>query len=124
MSYPPQPPPYGLPPGPPPPRPPRRGMSNAARFGIGLALAIPAMILVGAVQTIPFVVSDALSLPSELTPIPMLGANALLLALFVFGLVRERTRFVVLGMMAGVAILFVLAAGACVLLLTGLATGP
>lgn len=122
MSHPPQPPAYGLPPGP-PPRPPRRGMSNAARFGIGVALAIPAMILVGAFQVLPMVVSDALSLPSELVPVATLGANALLLTLFVLGLVRERTRFIVLGMMAGVAILFVIAAGACILLLTGAFSG-
>ena len=98
-------------------------MSNAARFGIGLALAIPAMILVGGFQVLPMVVNDALSLPAELAPVSMVGANALLLTLFVFGLVRELNRFIVLGMMAGVAILFVLAAGACILLLTGLPTG-
>ena len=122
MSQPPQPPRYGQPPGP-PPRPARRGMSNAAKFGIGVALAIPAMVLVGVFQTVPWMVSDALSVPSEVAGLSMFGASVLLLALFVVGLVRERTRFVVLGILAGVAILFVIAAGACILLLTGLASG-
>jgi hypothetical protein len=50
-------------------------------------------------------------------------ADVALLGLFVLGLVKERSRFIVLGMLAGVAILFVLAAGACILLLTGLTAG-
>ena len=98
-------------------------MSNSARFGIGVLLSLPTLFLLGAAQAVPQMVSGALSLPPELGAVAMLVANLALLALFILGLVKERTRFVVLGIMAGVAILFVLAAGACILLLTGLASG-
>jgi hypothetical protein len=67
-------------------------------------------------------VAGTLSLPSELSAVSSLVLNLALLAVFILGLVKERTRFIVLGMMAGVAILFVLAAGACILLLTGVTT--
>jgi hypothetical protein len=99
-------------------------MSNAARFGIGMLLSLPTLFLLGVVQAVPQMVSGSLSLPPELGAVVMLVANLALLALFILGLVKERTRFVVLGIMAGVAILFVLAAGACILLLTGLGSGP
>jgi hypothetical protein len=97
-------------------------MSNGARFGIGVALALPALFLVGVAQAVPPWVSGTLSLPAEIGAVSSLALNLALLALFILGLVKERTRFVVLGMMAGVAILFVLAAGACILLLTGVTT--
>jgi hypothetical protein len=94
-------------------------MSNGARFGIGVLLSLPALFLAGVVQAVPHMVQGALSLPPDLAIVSSLALNLALLALFILGLVKERTRFVVLGMMAGVAILFVLAAGACILLLTG-----
>ena len=97
-------------------------MSNGARFGIGVLLSLPALVLAGVVQAVPQMVQRALSLPPELAAVSSLVLNLALLALFILGLVKERTRFVVLGMMAGVAILFVLAAGACILLLTGVTT--
>lgn len=97
-------------------------MSNGARFGIGVLLSLPALVLAGVVQAVPQMVQGALSLPPELAAVSSLVLNLALLALFILGLVKERTRFVVLGMMAGVAILFVLAAGACILLLTGVTT--
>jgi hypothetical protein len=98
----------------------RRGRSNVAKFWIGVALCLPALVLVGALESIPTVVSNRLNLPSELGVIATFGLNIALLGAFIWGLVREGTRFILVGMLAGLAILLVLAAGACIVLLTGL----
>jgi branched-subunit amino acid transport protein len=106
--------------GPPPVPPPRRGLSNVAKFWIGVALCLPAMFVVGMLQTIPGLVMDALPLPPEVATVSHLGLNLAVLAAVVAGLVVEKTRFFVLGVLAGLAVLFVVAAGACILLLSGL----
>ncbi|WP_457252806.1 hypothetical protein [Pedococcus sp. P5_B7] len=98
----------------------RRGRSNVAKFWIGVALCIPALFLVGGLESLPTVVGNAVNLPNELSTIATLGLNVGLLAAFIVGLVRESTRFIMVGMLAGLAIVFVLAAGACVVLLVGL----
>lgn len=126
--------PPGLPPGQPPRgpvgpsaggpwRPPRRGPSNVARFWIGVALCLPVLFVAGALQAIPSVVADSLSLPPEVGQFATLGLDLALFAAFITGLVVERTRFIVLGILAGTAAMFVVAAGACILLLAGLASG-
>jgi|EndMetStandDraft_7_1072992.scaffolds.fasta_scaffold163224_2 hypothetical protein len=102
---------------------PRRGRSNVAKFWIGVALCLPVLFLVGALESLPTVVGDAVNLPGEVSAIATFGLNIGLLAAFVLGLVRESTRFVVVGIIAGVAILFVLAAGACIALLAGVGQG-
>jgi len=101
---------------------PRRGRSNVAKFWIGVALCIPALFVVGVLESIPTAVGNALNLPSELSAIATLGLDVALLAAVVVGLVKEATRFLVLGILAGVAVLFVLAAGACIVLLTGVSS--
>lgn len=119
MSKPPLPSPYGT-----PPLPPRRdGLSNVARFWIGVALCLPAMFVVGVLQSIPGTFIRALSLPPELATFTSLGLNLVVLAALVTGLVVEKTRFIVLGILAGLAVLFVVAAGACILLLSGFGSG-
>jgi hypothetical protein len=100
----------------------RRGRSSVARFWIGVALCIPTLFVVGVLESLPTAVGRAVHLPGELSAIATLGLNAGLLAAVVVGLVREATRFVVVGILAGLAVLFVLAAGACIALLAGAGT--
>ena len=122
MSH--QPPPYGGPPqhpyGGPPGEPPPSGMSNKAKFWLGVVLALPASILgpvlVGVAVNLGQVVSADGPLSGILGGLVSLG----LLAGFVVLVVIERTRWIGLGMLAGTAILFVVAAGACVVLIIGL----
>jgi hypothetical protein len=97
----------------------RRGRSNVAKFWIGVALCLPAVFVVGVLGSLPTIVGNAVNLPSGLSALATFGMSVALLAIAVLGLVRERTRFIVVGMLAGLAILFVLAAGACIVLLTG-----
>ena len=123
MSQPPPSSPYGQPPGAEPWRPPRRGRSNVFKFWMGVLLCLPALFVVGALQAVPRAVGDALSLPPELGQFSTLGLDLGLVAAFIAGLVVQRTRFIVLGILAGMAVLFVVAAGACVLLLVGLSNG-
>lgn len=99
---------------------PRRGRSNVAKFWIGVALCLPVLFVVGVLESLPTVTGDALGIPNEVSAIATFGLNIGLLAAFIVGLVREGTRFIVIGIIAGVAILFVLAAGACIALLAGL----
>ena len=104
-------------------RPPRRGRSNVAKFWTGVALCLPALFVAGALQAIPRAIASSLSLPPELGQFSTLGLDLALFGAFITGLVVEKTRFIVLGILAGIAVLFVVAAGACVLLLAGLASG-
>lgn len=119
--------PPGLPPGQPPVRPPgepwkppRRGRSNVFKFWMGVLLCLPVLFVAVALQAIPRAVGDALSLPPEVGQFSTLGLDLGLFAAFIAGLVVEKTRFIVLGVLAGIAVLFVIAAGACVLLIVGL----
>ena len=119
-----------LPPGQPPVRPagepwkpPRRGRSNVFKFWMGVLLCLPALFVAGALQAVPRAVGDALSLPPEVGQFSTLGLDLGLFVAFIAGLVVEKTRFIVLGIIAGVAVLFVVAASACILLLAGLASG-
>ena len=119
------PPPYGGPPVPPdqspygrpPDHPPPSGMSNKAKFWVGAVLAVPAVI-VG-----PLLVGGALNLGQVISADGPLGGvlsgvvALLLLAGLVMLMVVEKTRWIGLGMLAGFAILAILAAGACVVLI-------
>ena len=98
----------------------RRRLSNVAKFWIGVAACLPALVLAGLLVSLPSVVGNELNLPGQLIGIASFGMSIGLLAVGVFGLVRESTRFFVVGMLAGLAILLVLAAGACIVLLAGL----
>jgi hypothetical protein len=101
---------------------PRRRRSNTSKFWIGVVLCVPALFVVGVLESLPTLVGNALNLPDALSTIATFGLNLGLLAAFVVGLVRDSTRFVFVGILAGLAILFVLAAGACIVLLTGVGT--
>ena len=101
---------------------PRRGRSNVAKFWIGVVLCLPTLFVIGLLESLPTTVGNAVDLPSELSAIATFGLNIGLLGAFIVGLVREATRFIVVGILAGIAILFVLAAGACIVLLAGLAS--
>lgn len=112
--------PSGQPPLRPPYPPVRRGRSNVARFWIGVLLCLPALFVVGALESLPTLVGGKIGVPSEVSSLATIGLNIGLLGTLILGLVRESTRFIVVGIMAGLAILFVLAAGACIALLAGL----
>ena len=92
-------------------------MSNKAKFWIGAVLAVPAVIAG------PLLVAGALNLGQVITADGPLGgilsgvAALLLLVGLVTLIVVERTRWIGLGMLAGFAILVILTAGACVVLL-------
>ncbi len=120
-------PPYGGPPGPypqgpsgPPLGPPPGGMSNKAKFWIGVALTVPVMIVSSLVTGAGSAAVDAAggdpgvgAALSGLLALTMLG-------LFVAACVVQRTRWFALGILAGTGILLILAAGACVVLLVAL----
>ena len=125
-------PPYGGPPygGPPGPYPPQQqpgqpngqpsGMSNKAKFWIGVALALPVVLLGSIISGGPRPSSTA----SAGTPTPLAAVAFVVglgeLAALVAAIVLARTRWFAIGVIAGVAVLFVLAAGACVVLIVGL----
>ncbi|MCW2761240.1 MAG: hypothetical protein JWR85_1441 [Marmoricola sp.] len=62
----------------------------------------------------------ALAVPALVVALAAGVLALLMLAGFVFMVVAERTRWIALGILAGVAILFILAAGACVVLIVAL----
>jgi hypothetical protein len=125
MSQQPPPPPYGGPPMSYPPggREPGSGRSNKATFWIGVALAIPALIVSG------IVTSAGAALVDSVGGDPALGATLstvlglLVLAGFIAMVVHSRTRWLALGIMAGTAVLFILFAGACVALIVAYSNG-
>ena len=125
MSQQPPPPPYGGPPRPDPPGPypqgpsgaPPSGLSNKAKFWIGVALTIPALFLAGVVTAAPSAVLDSLNADPTLSGVVGFGLLLMMFVLFIVAIVMERTRWFALGILAGTAVLFVLAAGACVALL-------
>ena len=97
------------------------GMSNKAKFWVGVLLALPAVALasvvlgaaIGLISTVlgDYEVATALS---GVLSLAMLGG-------FVALVVIEKTRWFAIGMLAGIAILAIVAAGACVALLVALA---
>jgi branched-subunit amino acid transport protein len=90
---------------------------------MGVLLCLPVLFVAGALQALPSTFADAVHLPQSVGQFMVLGIDIALLGAFITGLVVEKTRFLVLGIIAGIAVLFVVAAGACVLLLAGLASG-
>lgn len=104
---------YGGAPGEPPPS----GLSNKAKFWIGVAVALPAMAVAGIISGAGSAVVDALG-GDPAVGAAVSGAIALaLLAGFVTMIVLARTRWIALGILAGSAIVLILAAGVCVALL-------
>ncbi len=82
-----------------------------------MVLALPAMIvgplLVGAAVN----VGQVISADSPLSALLGGFVSLLLFVGFVFLIVVDRTRWIGLGMLAGIAILMILAAGACIVLI-------
>ena len=116
---PPAPGPGGPPAGPPFPQP--TGLSNKAKFWFGVLLAIPVLIVSGLVSSVPSIVlSNATGAVGTAAGIVTLVLDVALLVLLVAGIVWRPTRWWALGAVAGMAVLFVVLAGACVVLLVGL----
>jgi len=122
MTQQPPPPPWGTPPpfptGPPPPQP--SGLSNKAKFWIGVALAIPAMFGSGVLLGLADAVLDGTTPTSDADAAVSGLVSLLLLAGFITAIVVEKTRWIAIGMLAGGAAALILAAGACLVLLAGL----
>ena len=110
---------YGGPPGVPPGAPPPGGMSNKAKFWIGAVLALPAMVasavLMGLGASVPGPNGD-----SSLGAVLSMIIGVILLVGYVTLIVLPRTRWLALGMLAGGAVVLILAAGACIALLVAL----
>ena len=117
------PPPYAGPPAAPPPGPGRPGgLSNRARFWIGFALAAPLLFVLAFLTSVPsWVLSVAPSLDPSLGGVAAFAVVVLELVGLVAALVVERTRWFAIGFLAGAATVFIVLAGACVVLLVGLA---
>lgn len=120
---------YGGPPGGPPayppgpypqPQGPRPGMSNKAKFWIGVALSIPAVILGAVVSGGGSAVVSALGGDPQAGAILSSVLGLLMFAGLIAAIVFERTRWFALGIIAGVAVLLILLAGACIVLLVAL----
>jgi hypothetical protein len=131
MSQQPPPPPYGGPPGnyPPGPYPPQdpgprpSGMSNKAKFWIGVALTIPVIVVCSIISGASSAVVEGIG-GDPSTGAAAAGVVSLVqLGVFIAALVLDRTRWFALGVLAGTGILLILAAGACVVLIVGLSNG-
>jgi uncharacterized membrane protein len=95
-------------------------MSNKAKFWIGVALALPVLILSGIISGAASAVVDGISSDSNAAAAVAFVVGLGELAAVVAAVVFARTRWFAIGVIAGVAVLFVLAAGACVVLIIGL----
>jgi hypothetical protein len=95
-------------------------MSNKAKFWIGVALSIPALILGGIVTGLGTGVAGGLGADSEASAIISSVLGLGLLAALVVAIVLEKTRWFAIGIVAGSAVLFILLAGACIVLLVAL----
>jgi hypothetical protein len=100
-----------------PQQPPPSGMSNTAKFWIGVLLAIPAVVIGSVLVGIVSGIGSAVD--SSGTAAGLLGGlvGLLELAAVVVALVLPKTRWFAIGAIAGIAVLTVLAAGACVVLI-------
>jgi hypothetical protein len=95
-------------------------MSNKAKFWWGVLLTIPVVVVTGFLASLPPLVISAVLGGDNAYPaggIASIVVNVLLLGLLVAAIVWERTRYLALGVLAGTALLFVLVAGACAVLL-------
>jgi hypothetical protein len=92
-------------------------MSNTAKFWIGVVLALPVIVLGSILIGIASGIGAALDDTGTASAILGGLASVLELAAVVVAVVLPKTRWFALGTIAGVAVLVVLAAGACVALL-------
>lgn len=111
-SYPPnQPSPYG--------QPPKEGMSNKAQTWLGIALTIPLVLVMsligGALGALGNGSSASTTVAGAVIPLASMGVPIALLF-------SSRTRFIGVGLFIGYAVLLIVAAGACVVLLAALSS--
>ena len=109
--------PYGGPPGPYQPPEPTPGMSNKAKFWIGVLLTIPAIILGSVITGVGSAAVNAVNGDPAIGAAVSSVLGLLIFAAYIAAIVIPRTRWFALGILAGTAVLFILAAGACVALI-------
>ena len=95
-------------------------MSNKAKFWIGVVLALPVLVLAGVISGAASAVVDGISGDSNAAAAVAFVVGLGELAALVAAIVLAPTRWFAIGVIAGIAVLFVLAAGACVVILIGL----
>jgi len=95
-------------------------LSNKAKFWIGVVLAVPVLVLAGIVSGAASAVVDGVSGDSNAAASVAFVVGLGELAAVVAAIVFAPTRWFAIGVIAGLAVLFVLAAGACVVLIVGL----
>jgi hypothetical protein len=98
-------------------------MSNKAKFWIGVVLALPTLFVAGVISAVGAALAEAAGGGSGAGSAVSIVFGLVLLALFVAACVSTRTRWFALGILAGSAILLIVAAGACVVLLVVLFGG-
>ena len=109
--------PYGGPPGPYQPPEPAPGMSNKAKFWIGVLLTIPAIIVGSVITGAGSAAVDAVNGDPAVGAAVSSILGLLIFAAYIAMIVIPKTRWFALGILAGTAVLFILAAGACVALI-------
>jgi hypothetical protein len=100
-----------------PQQPPPSGMSNTSKFWIGAVLALPVVVIGSILIGIASGIGSAFDDTGTASAILGGLASVLELAAVVVALVLPRTRWFALGAIAGIAVLAVVAAGACVVLI-------
>jgi hypothetical protein len=109
--------PYGGPHGPYPPPEPAPGMSNKAKFWVGVLLAVPAIIVGSVITGVGSAAVDAVNGDPAVGAAVSSLLGLLILAAYIAMIVIRKTRWFALGILAGTAVLLILAAGACVALI-------
>jgi len=109
--------PYGGPPGPYQPPEPAPGMSNKAKFWIGVVLTIPAIIAGSVITGVGSAAVNAVNGDPAIGAAVSSLLGLLIFAAYIAAIVIPKTRWFALGILAGTAVLLILAAGACVALI-------
>ena len=92
-------------------------MSNKAKFWIGVLLTIPAIIVGSVITGVGSAAVDAVNGDPAIGAAVSSLLGLLILAAYIAMIVIPKTRWFALGILAGTAVLFILAAGACVALI-------
>lgn len=98
-------------------------MSNKAKFWIGVALTIPAIIVGSVISGAGSAIVDSMNGDPAVGAAVSSILGLLVLAAYIAMIVFPKTRWIALGILAGTAVLFILAAGACVALLVAYSNG-
>jgi hypothetical protein len=92
-------------------------MSNKAKFWVGVLLAIPAIVVSSAITGAGSAAVNAVNGDPAVGAAVSSVLGLLVFAGYIAMIVIPKTRWIALGILAGTAVLFILAAGACVALL-------